>query len=70
MTVLMSRPWPDNVRELQNVVRRVVMFCPQDIITVEDFNFFETRARPVTEAGTADSRLTRKRQDIKGDDYR
>lgn len=29
---LMRRPWPGNIRELQNLVRRVVMFSPESII--------------------------------------
>lgn len=29
------KKWPGNVRELMNSVRRIVMFCPEDSITIE-----------------------------------
>ncbi|RLB04434.1 MAG: hypothetical protein DRG83_04765 [Deltaproteobacteria bacterium] len=32
----MNRNWPGNVRQLENFVKRVVMFCPDDVIRVED----------------------------------
>jgi DNA-binding NtrC family response regulator len=31
-----QRAWPGNIRELQNFVRRVVMFSPHELITLED----------------------------------
>jgi len=45
ITALMSRPWPGNVRQLENVVRRAVLFCPHEIITVDDINFSENPPR-------------------------
>jgi len=45
LTALMQRPWPGNVRQLENVVRRAVLFCPRDIITVDDINFSENPPR-------------------------
>ncbi len=38
---MVEREWAGNVRELQNVVRRVVMFSPGQIIQLEDLNFIE-----------------------------
>ncbi len=50
ITALMNRRWPGNIRELQNVVRRAVMFCQNDIITLDDLNFIENPPRPVMES--------------------
>lgn len=36
INVLVQRSWPGNVRQLQNVVRRAVIFCMSDIIDVND----------------------------------
>ncbi len=41
LTALINRSWPGNARELQNAVRRAVMFCPNEIITLENLNFIE-----------------------------
>lgn len=38
---LVDREWAGNVRELQNVVRRVVMFSSGQIIQIDDLNFVE-----------------------------
>jgi DNA-binding NtrC family response regulator len=39
LEALMQRPWPGNIRELQNLVRRAVVFCPGSIIQPEDLDF-------------------------------
>ncbi len=43
---LVERDWAGNVRELQNVVRRVVMFSSGQIIQLEDLNFIENANQP------------------------
>jgi DNA-binding NtrC family response regulator len=41
LEVLMRRPWAGNVRELQNLVRRVVMFSPENIIRAAELQALE-----------------------------
>jgi two-component system response regulator PilR (NtrC family) len=36
LQVLMNYPWKGNVRELENIVERVVLLCDRDVITPED----------------------------------
>jgi two-component system response regulator PilR (NtrC family) len=36
LQVLMNYPWKGNVRELENIVERVVLLCDRDVITLED----------------------------------
>jgi DNA-binding NtrC family response regulator len=38
---LMRRPWPGNIRELQNLVRRVVMFSPESMIRSAELRALE-----------------------------
>ncbi|MBZ4659663.1 MAG: putative two component, sigma54 specific, transcriptional regulator, Fis family [Desulfacinum sp.] len=42
LEALMGRDWPGNIRQLQNVVRQAVMFCPEDVIRAEDLRRLET----------------------------
>jgi len=46
LSALVGRDWAGNVRELQNVVRRVVMFSSAQIIQLEDLNFIEHSNQP------------------------
>lgn len=39
MAVLQARPWEGNVRELENIVERLVVLTPSDVIDVEDLPF-------------------------------
>ena len=32
--------WPGNIRELKNVLERAMNFATEDILTLNDFNFF------------------------------
>ena len=41
LTYLAGQPWPGNVRQLQNAVRRAMMFAAADTISVDDFVFPE-----------------------------
>ncbi|RUM40738.1 MAG: sigma-54-dependent Fis family transcriptional regulator [Desulfobulbus sp.] len=34
---LINHNWPGNIRELQNVIRRAVLFCPEPVIRAEHF---------------------------------
>jgi DNA-binding NtrC family response regulator len=46
LEVMMARPWPGNIRELQNFVRRAVVFSPESIILPEHLNFSEEISWP------------------------
>jgi DNA-binding NtrC family response regulator len=54
---LLSYPWPGNIRELENVVERAVLFCDGETLTVQDLplDVREGRARPRGEALAADA---------------
>lgn len=40
LTMLMSHPWPGNIRELRNMVERLVIMTPGQLITAEDVALF------------------------------
>lgn len=44
---LVERKWNGNVRELQNMVRRVVMFSPGQVIQFDDLNSIEQTSKKV-----------------------
>ena len=46
LELLMQRPWPGNIRELQNFVRRAVVFSPHRLIQTGDVDF-DRQARSV-----------------------
>ena len=43
LEILMHRPWPGNVRQLQNAVRRIVMFSPDSVLRAQDLKVLEDR---------------------------
>ncbi len=43
---LMAYPWPGNIRELKNVIRRAVLTCQDGIIKPEDIEFLAGNAAP------------------------
>ncbi|MHC1745128.1 MAG: sigma-54-dependent transcriptional regulator [Syntrophobacteraceae bacterium] len=49
----MNRDFPGNIRELQNVVRRAVMFCPDSIVRQDDLDLLgqPSRGRPPADPG-------------------
>ncbi len=46
LEVMMARPWPGNIREMQNFVRRAVVFSPENIIRPEDLESSGETAGP------------------------
>ena len=49
LTVLAHYGWPGNIRELRNVVERLMIMAPGDVITAEDLTFLgPTPAGPVS----------------------
>jgi two-component system NtrC family response regulator len=38
LKVLVQYPWPGNVRELENVMERAVIFCHDNLVTLEDLS--------------------------------
>jgi len=38
LEVLLNYPWPGNIRELQNTMERIVLICPNGVITPEMLN--------------------------------
>lgn len=44
MQLLMSYEWKGNIRELQNIIERAVIFAEDDVIKVSDIGFLESSA--------------------------
>ena len=53
LTMLMSHPWPGNIRELRNMVERLVIMTPGQLITADDVALFLSpgSGKPVAAAG-------------------
>ena len=51
LELLESYPWPGNIRELQNVIERSVIFCETDLFSVDpSWLSFESSAAPLSAA--------------------
>ncbi len=44
LSILIKYPWPGNIRELQNIVERLVITCSHDVIESEDIFIFIKQA--------------------------
>lgn len=58
LTILLKYPWPGNIRELQNIIERLIITTPGDIITEESLPIFikqevETNANTNTDLSLA-----------------
>ena len=51
MAVLQTYPWPGNIRELENVVERTVIFCTEPIVRVAHLPEAIQRQHPQSETG-------------------
>ena len=49
LDVLMQHTWPGNIRELENVLERTILFCSQTVITAADLpdDFTQIGSKPV-----------------------
>ena len=54
---LLKYPWPGNIRELQNIVERLVITTSGDVITDEDIFIFIKDAARDNPAATSDTSL-------------
>lgn len=53
MARLQAYPWPGNIRELENVIERAVIFCTGSLLRLEHFPDSIQQVRPVPETGAA-----------------
>ena len=44
LSILLKYPWPGNIRELQNIVERLVITCSHEVIDSEDIFIFIKQA--------------------------
>ncbi|MEJ5330492.1 MAG: sigma-54 dependent transcriptional regulator [Desulfobaccales bacterium] len=54
LDLLSRRAWPGNARELQNFVRRLVMFSPQEVISAEEVAHLGGPALPISNAAMSE----------------
>uniref|UniRef100_UPI0040562129 sigma-54-dependent transcriptional regulator n=1 Tax=Candidatus Electronema sp. TaxID=2698783 RepID=UPI0040562129 len=56
LALLMRHDWPGNIRELRNLIERLVIMTPGQLITAEDVRFFlqPSAARPVKSVSLPD----------------
>ena len=57
LAVMKKLPWPGNLRELRNVIRRCVLFAEGDIIEVEDLPVYLEQAEKPAESANQDYAL-------------
>ena len=53
MALLKRRPWPGNIRELQNAVERAVVLAQSEELTAEDLAFGDEAGTPPAQSGDA-----------------
>jgi len=53
MALLKRRPWPGNIRELQNAVERAVVLAQSEELTAEDLAFGDEAGAPPVQSGDA-----------------
>ena len=58
MDVLLKYPWPGNIRELQNIVERLIITTSSDLITEEDIFIFIKQAAEENTAPAANASLS------------
>ena len=57
LAVMKKLPWPGNLRELRNVIRRCVLFAEGDIIEVEDLPVYLEQTEKPAESANKDYAL-------------
>ena len=58
MAILLNYPWPGNIRELQNIVERLIITSSSDLITEEDIFIFIKEAADQNKIPAADTSLS------------
>ena len=58
MAILLKYPWPGNIRELQNIVERLIITTSSDIITDEDIFIFIKQAAEENTSPAEDTSLS------------
>ena len=58
IAILLKYPWPGNIRELQNIVERLVITTSSDVITEDDIFIFIKQAAEENKSPIADTSLS------------
>ena len=58
MEILLKYPWPGNIRELQNIVERLIITSSDDVITEDDIFIFIKQAAEKNTSPSADTSLS------------
>ena len=59
LTVLLHYSWPGNIRELQNIVERLILTTKEDLITEENLPFFLRTSAETQPAQSVEDRSLR-----------